>query len=65
MPDRIYTGPLPRGLVTVSGRSVEFTRGEPVEFSADEAKALDGDWTAPKPAKAADKPTASADKKEP
>lgn len=64
MPDRIYTGPLARGQVTVSGRTVAFERGVPVEFSADEAKALDDDWTAPKPAKA-DKSAATADKKEP
>lgn len=63
MPARTYTGFAPRGSVTVSGRTVEFTRGEPVEFSDDEAKSLDGDWATPKPAKA-DKSPAPADKKE-
>lgn len=64
MPARIYTGFAPRGSVTVSERTVAFVRGEPVEFSDAEAKSLDEDWTAPKPAKA-DKSPAPADKKEP
>lgn len=64
MSQHVYTGSAPRGLVTILGRQVPFVRGEAVEFSDAEAKALDADWTAPKPAKA-DKPTtAPADKKE-
>ncbi len=33
MSQHVYTGPAPRGLVTILGRQVPFVRGEAVEFS--------------------------------
>lgn len=47
MPERTYTGPLARGRVWLPGREVPFTRGEPVEFDADEVKMLDDQWSSP------------------
>lgn len=68
MPERTYTGPLPRGRVRLSDRVVPFTNGEPVEFTADEAAQLGPDWSAvskKKAAKADPKPDEGTDTKEP
>lgn len=59
MPERTYTGPLARGRVWLPGREVPFTRGEPVEFDADEVKMLDDQWSS---AASAEKAIAKADK---
>lgn len=59
MPKLAYQGFAPRGYVRLPKRSVEFTRGEPVEFSADEAALLpDGEWA---PAKSPKTPKPTAD----
>lgn len=69
---RTYTGFAARGAVDLPGRTAEFTRGEPIDVSDDEAKFLDGDpdWSAPKktPSKKDEAPTTKGsepDHKEP
>lgn len=43
MPQLTYSGFAPRGHVHLPGRVVPFTRGVPVEFTADEAAVLPAD----------------------
>lgn len=59
MPERTYTGFAPRGEVHLPDRRVPFTRGTPVDFTAEEAELLGDEWVTPKSkaAKAASKET--------
>lgn len=62
--ERTYVGPLPRGTVTFpDNTTVSFTRGQPVEVTPDQGKALSGDpdWTTPKSKAAQNAPTPEED----
>lgn len=50
MPERTYIGFAPRGEVVLPDRRVPFTRGTPVDFTADEAALLGDDWVTTKKA---------------
>lgn len=65
MPQRIYSGPLPRGTVHLATRSLPFARNVPVDVTDEEAALLGDEWSAVKSPKPKTPPTEGTTTKEP